>query len=207
MLYESTGLEGQSSLRIVDIITGKPVKMIALAQEFFGEGITLFNEQIFQLTYKTKVGFVYDKNTLQKIRSFDYPMDEGWGLTSNGKNLIMSDGSEQLYFMDPEFFTQTGRVEVFDNQGRIRQLNELEYVRGKILANVYGEGYILIINAETGKVTGKLNLQALIPEGFQGDFGRVLNGIAFNPENGNLYVTGKNWPVLYEIAVSPSLTF
>jgi glutaminyl-peptide cyclotransferase len=205
LLYESTGLEAKSSLRIVDIPTGNKLKMVALAPQYFGEGIALFNDQIYQITYKSQVGFVYDRQTLQQIRSFDYQIREGWGLTTNGKYLIMSDGSAQLFFIEPEFFTQVDKIEVFDNKGLISSLNELEYINGKILANVYGKTYIVIIDPETGKVTGKADLDKLMPEGARGDYGKVLNGIAYDPQTRHLYVTGKNWPYLYEIELIPSL--
>jgi len=204
-LYESTGLEGKSSLRKVNISSGKPEKVVPLEKDFFGEGIALFKDQIYQITYKTQVGFVYDKNTLEKIRSFDYQIREGWGLTTDGSRLVMSDGSSQLFFIEPEYFTQVDRIEVFDNKGMIPSLNELEYVNGKILANVYGESYIVIIDPGSGKALGKLDLRPLMPKGSEGDMGKVLNGIAYNAQTGRLYVTGKDWPVLYEIEIIPSL--
>lgn len=204
-LYESTGLEGKSSIRLVDIKSGRPEKLVSLPAEIFAEGITHLNGQIFQITYKSQVGFIYDMQTLEQIRSFDYQIREGWGLTTMGNQFVMSDGSAQLYIIDPEFFTQTGKLEIYDNQGMVPSLNELEHVNGKILANVYGESHIVVIDPTTGKVTGKLNLQKLMPEGSAGDMSRVLNGIAWNPSNGHLYITGKNWPVLYEIQVSPQL--
>jgi len=204
-LYESTGLEGKSTVRIVDISTGKPHKMMPLAPQYFGEGIALFNDQIYQITYKSKVGFVYDKNTLSLIRSFDYQIREGWGLATDGKNLIMSDGSSQLFFIEPEYFTQVDQIRVFDNTGMIDSLNEIEYINGKILANVYGKSFIVIVDPATGKVLGKADFKDLIPKGFENDYGRVLNGIAYNPLTGHLYITGKNWPVLYEIVLDPTI--
>jgi glutamine cyclotransferase len=205
ILYESTGLQGKSSLRTVNISTGKIINMVALAPQYFGEGIAIYNNQIYQITYKSQVGFVYDKKTLRQIRSFDYQIPEGWGLTTDENNLIMSDGSAQLFFIEPEFFTQVNKIEVFDNLGMIDSLNELEFIKGKILANVYGQSYIVIIDPSTGKATGTVELRDLMPKGFRGDYNRVLNGIAYNPLTGNLYVTGKNWPVLYEIKLIPSL--
>lgn len=206
ILYESTGLEGKSSVRIVDIKTGNPLKFSALAPQYFGEGIALFKDQIYQITYKSQVGFIYDKNTLSQIRTFDYQIAEGWGLTSDGKQLIMSDGSSQLFFIEPEYFTQVDRIHVFDNKGMIDALNELEYINGKILANVYGQTYIVVIDPATGKVSGKIEMESLMPEGFKkDDYSTVLNGIAYNKSNGHLYVTGKNWPVLYELELIPSL--
>jgi glutamine cyclotransferase len=202
---ESTGLEEKSSVRIVNIKTGTPEKMMPLAKEFFGEGIALYKDQIYQVTWKSQVGFIYDKNTLEQIRSFDYQIREGWGLTTDGQYLVMSDGSSQLYFIEPEFFTQVDKIDVFDNKGMIPSLNELEFVRGKILANVYGESYIVLIDPASGKVLGKLDLKELLPEGSAGDLNRVLNGIAYNSLTGPLYITGKHWPVLYEIVLNPSL--
>jgi glutamine cyclotransferase len=202
---ESTGLEEKSSVRIVNIKTGKPEKLMPLAKEFFGEGIALYKDQIYQITWKSQVGFVYDKNTLEQIRSFDYQISEGWGLTTDGRYLVMSDGSSQLYFIDPEFFTQVDKIDVFDNKGMIPSLNELEFIDGKILANVYGESYIVVIDPGSGKVLGKLDLQALMPKGSAGDLNQVLNGIAYNSQTGHLYVTGKHWPVLYEIDLNPAL--
>ncbi|MFO7369112.1 MAG: glutaminyl-peptide cyclotransferase [Bacteroidales bacterium] len=204
-LYESTGLEGKSSVRIVDMETGKPEKITHMAPQYFGEGIALFKDQIYQITYRSQVGFVYDKNTLSQIRSFDYQFMEGWGLTANNNFLIMTDGSAQLYYLEPEFFTQVDRIEVFDNKGRMDSLNEIEYVNGKVLANVYGETFIVVIDPESGKVTGKIELGALMPAGSKGDYNKVLNGIAYNPANGHLYITGKNWPVLYELELNPAL--
>jgi len=206
-LYESTGgYDGSSSLRIVDILSGKPEKIISMKDpDIFAEGITPYHDLIFQVTYKSKIGFVYQLNDLEMIRSFDYQISEGWGLTSDTKNLIMSDGSQYLYIFEPEFFTQTDQMEVFDNKGMVKSLNEMEYVNGKILANIYGETYIVVIDMATGRVTGRLDLDNLMPDGFRGDMAKVLNGIAYNPENEHLYITGKHWPVLYEIIVDPSL--
>lgn len=204
-LYESTGIEGKSTVRIVNISTGKPDKLVPLPSNFFGEGIALFNDQIYQVTYKSQVGFVYDKKTLEQIRSFDYQIKEGWGLATDGKNLIMSDGSSNLFFIEPEYFTQVNQINVFDNKGMIDSLNEIEYINGKILANVYGKTYIVIIDPATGKVLGKADFAKLLPKGYENDYGRVLNGIAYNPATGHLYITGKNWPVLYEIELLPSI--
>jgi glutamine cyclotransferase len=204
-LYESTGIEGKSSIRIVDIKSGKPIKLLPLSPQYFGEGIALFNDQIYQVTYKEQVGFVYDKNTLKQIRSFDYQIREGWGLATDGQNLIMSDGTSQLFYIEPEYFTQIDQIRVFDNTGMIDSLNEMEFIKGKILANVYGKSFIVIVDPDNGKVLGKIDLKELIPEGFENDYGHVLNGIAWNPSTEHLYITGKNWPVLYEIALQPAL--
>lgn len=200
-LYESTGLEGSSSLRITEIATGKVIKMIPLSSEIFAEGITNVNGMIYQVTWQNRTGFVYDINTLEQIRSFGYRINEGWGLVYDGRNVIMSDGSSYLYFMEPEHFTQVDMVQVYDSQGPVDSINEMEYIDGRIYANIYGENYIVIIDPLTGTVTGKLDLDRLMPRAFRGDLAKVLNGIAWNPSTGNLYVTGKNWPELYEISV------
>lgn len=204
-LYESTGLEGKSSVRIVDIKSGNPVRVTPLEPQYFGEGIALFKDQVYQITYKSQVGFVYDKETLARLRSFDYQIREGWGLTTDGTNLIMSDGSSALFFIEPEFFTQVGVIHVFDNQGMVDSLNEIEYINGKIFANVYGQTYIVIIDPLTGKVLGKAEFKDIMPEGSINDYSRVLNGIAWNPETRHLYITGKNWPVLYEVELVPAI--
>jgi glutamine cyclotransferase len=205
LLYESTGLEGQSSLRIVTLKTGIPLKRMELEKKFFGEGIALFRDQIFQITYKTQVGFIYNKETLELIRRFDYPIKEGWGLTSSNTHLIMSDGSAQLYFLEPEYFTQVDQIEVIDHKGMVPYLNELEYINGKVLANIWYKNIIVVIDPATGKVTGQIDLEKLIPKDFKEDANKVLNGIAYNPQNKHIYVTGKNWPVLYELEITPSL--
>lgn len=204
VLYESTGLEGKSSIRIVDIASGKPLKKVTLAPQYFAEGIALMNDQVYQITYKSQIGFIYQKETLELVRSFDYPFREGWGLTTDGENLIMTDGSAQLYIIDPEYYAQIDRIEVMDNKGLVDSLNEIEMAQGKILANIYGESQIILIDPSSGKVTGRVDLDALMPEGSRGNYNKVLNGIAYNPQNGHLYVTGKNWPVLYEIELIPS---
>jgi glutamine cyclotransferase len=205
MLYESTGLEGQSTLRIVTIQTGIPIMKINLENQIFAEGIALFNNQIYQLTYKSQIGFIYDKKTLQLIRRFDYPIKEGWGLTSDGNHLIMSDGSAQLYFIEPTYFSQVDQIEVFDNKGMITYLNELEYINGKVLANIWYKNIIVVIDPANGKVTGKLDLDKLIPHEIKQDPNKVLNGIAWNPLTKHILITGKNWPVLYELEIIPPL--
>jgi glutamine cyclotransferase len=201
-LYEGTGKMGQSSLRKVDINTGNPVKKIDLDRHVFGEGIVVINDKIYQITYKTQVGFIYDKNTLDLIRKFDYQIKEGWGLTTDGNKIFMSDGSANLYLIDFEYFTQIGQLEVFNHKGTVSNLNELEYINGKIFANVYGDTRIVIIDPNTGKITGELNLENLMPPGSRNNLDKVLNGIAYNYGNNHLYITGKNWPVLYEIEIT-----
>ncbi len=201
-LYEGTGKKGQSSLRKVEIQTGIPVKQINLDKHIFGEGIVIIEDNIYQITYKTQVGFIYNKETLELVRRFDYQIMEGWGLTSDGEKIFMSDGSSNLYLIDCEYFTQTGQIEVFNHKGIVSNLNELEYINGKIFANIYGDTRIVIIDPDTGKITGELDLENLIPAGFKGDINKVLNGIAYNYKNDHLYITGKYWPVLYEIEIT-----
>ena len=201
-IYEGTGKQGQSSLRKVDIKSGIPVKKLDLDQHIFGEGIVILNDNIYQITYKTQVGFIYDKKNLNLIRKFDYKIREGWGLATDGEKIFMSDGSSYIYLIDYEYFTQTGQIEVFDNKGIVSNLNELEYINGKIFANIYGDTRIVIIDPLTGKVAGQLDLQKLMPAGSDDNMDKVLNGIAFNSENNHLYITGKNWPVLYEIEIT-----
>jgi len=200
-LYESTGQRGKSSVRKVDIASGQAVKKHDLDKRFFGEGITLFDDKIYQLTYHARVGFVYNKDNLDLVRQFDLQVNEGWGLTSDDEHLIMSDGSSRIYLLDPAYLTQVDEIEVFDNKGMVNHLNELEYVNNKIYANVYGKTRIVMIDPDTGKVLGELDLSKLMPKEFIGDMDYVLNGIAYNPSSGNFYVTGKYWPVLYEIKI------
>ncbi len=200
-LLESTGQNGKSSLRKVEISTGKVIRMINLDPAFFGEGITILGDKIYQLTWMTQTGFIYNLDGLELLKKFNFTNDEGWGLTSMDDNLVMTDGSSFLYFVEPKYFTQTGQIDVLNHQGRITQLNELEYINGKILANVLGESFIVVIEPLNGKVTGVIDLEALIPEGIKKEMNKVLNGIAYDKETEHLFVTGKYWPLLYEIEI------
>ncbi len=199
-LYESTGHRGESTLRKVNPGTGSVVQKIDLEQEYFGEGITAYKDEIYMLTWESRKGFVYDKKDFKLLREFGYPT-EGWGITTMGDTLVMSDGSENLYLMDPASFTQLGRLQVYDHEGAVKGLNELEYIDGKIYANIYQTDYIAIIDASTGAVTGKINLAGIFDRNNYGRRSDVLNGIAYNPDNKHLYVTGKWWPKLYEIEI------
>jgi glutamine cyclotransferase len=205
-LYESTGLNGDSSLRRVDIGTGRVLQAYDLPREYFGEGMTIFNGTIIQLTYQTHIGFVYDLKTFAILRNFTYP-DEGWGLTNNGTELIMSDGSANLYFLNPQTFQRTGQVTVRDGTTPIDNLNELEYINGSVFANVWLSNMIAVINPSTGQVTAWINLTGI--ENLSGcncdTVNDVLNGIAYDPAGHQLYVTGKDWPSLFEIRVEPTL--
>ena len=204
-LIESTGQKRKSSLRKVKIATGEIIQIVNLKPEYFGEGIALIKNKIYQLTWKSQTGFVYDLNTLSLLNTFNYPNYEGWGLTSVDDELIMSDGTSYIYFYEPEYFTQLRQIDVLDNKGKIAELNELEYVNGKILANILGETFIAVIDPSTGKVTGEIELKDLVPKGLEGNMNSVLNGIAYNKETNHLYVTGKYWPLLYEIEIIGNL--
>ena len=204
-LLESTGQNGHSSLRRVEITTGKVLDIVNLDAKYFGEGIALIQNKIYQITWKAQTGFIYDKKTFDVLRTFDFPYYEGWGLTSHENNLYMTDGTSFVYVIEPEYFTQKRQIDVLNHKGRVTQLNELEYVHGKILANVLGESYIVVIDPANGKVTGELELKRLIPKGMEGEINKVLNGIAYNKETNHFYVTGKLWPVLYEIEIEGEL--
>lgn len=199
-LFEGTGRRERSFLRRVDRVTGAVLQQHALAGRFFGEGITIFGDRIIQLTWKAGIGFVYDKKSLALIRTFSYS-GEGWGLTHDGASLIMSDGTPTLRFLDPRSFAEIHCIKVVDPSGPVAGLNELEYVEGKLYANVWQTDRIAVIDPESGRVTAWLDLAGLldpIPPGKPVD---VLNGIAYDAKARKLYVTGKLWPRLFEIEV------
>lgn len=202
ILYESTGIKGRSTLRIVDLETGKTVKSHKLPHKYFGEGIAAVDGRIVQLTWTSRTGFVYDGKTLKQERTFRYGT-QGWGITYDGKNLIMSDGSAMLRFMDPHTFKVRGELEVYDDKGPVRKLNELEFINGEIWANIWGSDKIARINPETGRITGWIDLSGLLPESERRGHEDVLNGIAYDKETKRLFVTGKFWPKLFEIEVTP----
>lgn len=204
VLYEGTGQEGRSSLRRVSLETGEVLKIRDLDQDLFGEGITVLGERIYQITYKSQVGFIYDKTTFEEIQKIYYQNREGWGLTNNGQELIMSDGTNVLYFLDPEMFTIKRQIEVYHNEGPAESLNELEYIHGKIWANRYFTDEIVIIDPETGIVEGRINLKGILKATDRKPTTDVLNGIAWDQEGGRLFVTGKLWPLLFEIRILES---
>ncbi len=206
-LYEGTGNYGTSSLRKVDLESGKVEKIRNLDPSLFGEGIALMGERIYQLTYKSQVGFIYDKSSFEEIQKVYYQNKEGWGLTHNGKELIMSDGTHVIYFLDPELFTVTRQIEVYNHMGPVDSLNELEYINGKIWANRYYTDEIVIIDPETGKVEGRINLKGILQTGDRRTNTDVLNGIAWDEKGNRLFVTGKLWPKLFEIKliISPEI--
>ncbi|MEX1193096.1 MAG: glutaminyl-peptide cyclotransferase [Brumimicrobium sp.] len=200
-LYEGTGgmgSSGKSMIAKVDFNSGEILEKVDLGDEFFGEGITILNDELFQLTWQQNKCFVYDKNTLEKRKEFTYG-GEGWGLCNDGEMLIMSDGSERLYFRDPSTFGLKRTVEVYSNRGAVKNLNELEYIEGKIYANVYQSNTIVIIDPKTGIVTGEIDAD-LIALDYRKS-GEVLNGIAYKNSTKQLFITGKNWPSLLEVAL------
>ena len=195
-LYESTGLYGESSLRKINLETGSVIQEKKIDEIYFAEGLTLFNNVLIQLTWKSHIGFLYKKDNFEFIGSFEFPYD-GWGITHNNKNLITSDGSENLRFFDPNNFLLTKEIKVHLNEMKINQLNELEFINGKIYANVWHTNLILIINPTNGEVTGWIDLTGLEEESDLLE--KVLNGIAYDQSNHRFFVTGKHWPHMYEL--------
>lgn len=197
VLYESTGLNGRSGIRKVKLETGEVLQVQPLESRFFGEGIAVVGDRIIQLTWQSGVGFVYDRASFQRQRTFTYA-GEGWGLTYDGRRLIMSDGTATLRFLDPQTLKETGRVEVRDAGRPVPQLNELEVVKGEILANVWQTERIVRISPKTGEVLGWIDMRGLLTpsEASRVD---VMNGIAYDAKNDRLFVTGKYWPKLFEI--------
>jgi glutamine cyclotransferase len=171
---------------------------VSLNPEYFAEGLTIFENQLIQLTWQNRLGLVYDLETMELLRTFRYGM-EGWGLTHDSTRLYLSDGSSMIYTLDPQSFQMTGNFEVCDHQGAVNQLNELEFRDGRIWANIYGADRIIAFNPLTGEVTHELNLQNLFDRKQYGAYTDVLNGIAFLPESGHMLVTGKLWPSLFEL--------
>lgn len=202
VLLESTGLYGQSTLREVDPDSGRVLRKRALPRELFGEGLGLWSNRLYQLTWREGLVLVYDADTLETIGSF--PLSgEGWGLTTWSNQLIVSDGSARLRFYEPASFTLTAERTVRDGDRTVSRLNELELVDGALLANIWGEDRVARIDPATGRVLGWLDFSALVPHDLRGSREKVLNGIAYDPATKRLFVTGKNWPVLYELNLLP----
>ncbi len=200
-LYEGTGQEGRSSLRKVDAETGEVVRLHNLESRFFGEGIAILGDKIYQLTWKTKVGFVYELDTFRETGKFYYNT-EGWGLTTMGDKLVMSDGSNKLFVLDTSTFATVRTIEVYDNMSMVVNLNELEFIDGEIWANIYLTELIARIDPSTGKITGYIDMAGLIPGSERrADGDDALNGIAWDKATGRIFVTGKNWPKLFQIHV------
>jgi glutamine cyclotransferase len=201
-LYEGTGRYGQSTLRRVDLETGDSEQVVRLADEYFGEGITVLDDRIFQLTWRSQLGFVYDRTTFEPLNVFTYPT-EGWGVTHDGKSLIMSDGSNVLYYLEPEEFTLQRQVPVFAGSEPVTMLNELEYIDGYIYANVWQTERIAKIDPASGDVVAWIDLSGLFPPEDRSESAAVLNGIAYDAERERLLVTGKLWPALFWIELIP----
>lgn len=198
-MYESTGQYGESTMRIVDPVSGKALKRLDFDRKYFVEGSVILDGKLYILTWTNKVVFVYDAETFEYERTLAYPR-EGWGLTTDGKQLIASDGSSRLYFMDPSLKVQR-TVTVRLNDRPVRYLNELEYIDGKIWANVYTSDLIMIIDPSDGKVEATVDCTGLLPKQYQDRHTDVLNGIAYDPDHKKIYLTGKNWKRLFEVTL------
>ena len=197
-LYEGTGLHGRSSLRQVRLESGEVVRKVDLAPQFFGEGVTLLGHEVIQLTWQSHIGFVYRLSDFRWLRSFSYP-GEGWGATTSGREIFMSDGTPEIHILDSSTFLEKRRLKVRDGGAPIAQLNELEFVEGQIFANVWQTDRIARISPQTGEVVGWIDLTGLLSPAQRTDPDAVLNGIAYDPQRKRLFVTGKLWPAIFEI--------
>jgi len=203
ILYESTGDVGTpSSLRRVDLVSGQVLQKIIVGEEYFAEGLVLWQNNLIQLTWQNRVAFVYDRDSFERLKTWQYET-EGWGITHDGRCLIMSDGSPTLYFRDPETFAEVGRITVQDQNGPVQRLNELEYINGEVWANVWQSNRIVRIDPANGQVVGNIDLTGLLDPATVTQRVDVLNGIAYDEENGRIFVTGKFWPTLFEIELVP----
>jgi glutamine cyclotransferase len=199
--FEGTGQKTGSSLREVELETGRIMRQHNLDASLFGEGIALYHDRIYQVTWENKVGFVYDKATFNVINKIYYPT-QGWGLTTIDDKIVMSDGTNILYFFEPEMFTVVSRLEVYDNEKKVDQLNELEYINGEIWANIWMSDLIARIDPVSGKVLAYIDLKGILPESERDQDTDVLNGIAYDKERGRIFLTGKKWPKIYEIRLT-----
>lgn len=201
-LYEGTGLKGESHLMKVNLKDGKALQKISLDTSYFGEGITILNDKVYQLTWQEHKIFVYDVKSLKKVKEFNWDY-QGWGITNDGKNLIISTGSNNLYFVDPETMRILSSISVSSNYGPLGDINELEFVDGKIYANIWGSDYIVRINPQSGAVEARIDLSGILQKHGKDYPGKdVLNGIAYNPVTKSFYVTGKKWPALFELKLN-----
>lgn len=201
-LYESTGQYGKSSLRKTDYKTGKVLQKIDLDRAYFGEGITIINNKIYQLTWKENTGFIYDVNTLEKTGSFVYTKSpEGWGLCNDGNTIYKSDGTDKIWTLNPNNLTEESFIEIYTNTSRIKSVNELEWINGKIYANIYQQNAIAVINPKNGAVEGVIDMSELQKKVTQHKHLDVLNGIAYKKDSNTLFITGKNWDKLFEIEI------
>jgi glutaminyl-peptide cyclotransferase len=196
--FESTGQFGRSSLRRVEYPTGKVLQRVDLDSQYFGEGLTMVDNRLIQLTWQSHRGFVYDRDSFKQLREFKYDT-EGWGLTYDGKSLILSDGTDALTFLDPDSFKPTRKVSVKFNGMALRNLNELEYIDGEVWANVWHTDRIVRIDPASGQVKSYLNLAGILPEDEKSDPEAVLNGIAYDAQGKRIFVSGKLWPRIFEI--------
>jgi glutamine cyclotransferase len=201
-LYESTGLNGKSSLRMVDLETGRVLQFQPVDSKYFAEGLTNWGSTLVQLTWESHVALVYDRFSFRLLRTFSYS-EEGWGLTQDGKSLILSDGSDTLRFFDPATFREVRRVGVKDRGKPVSEINELEFIRGEIYANIWHSDRIARIDPASGKVLGWIDLNGLLPAAEHSSAEAVLNGIAYDSAHDRLFVTGKLWPKLFEIQIVP----
>lgn len=199
-LYESTGQEGQSSLRKVELATGKPIVTTLLDNHLFGEGVALLHNKFYQLTWQNNKAFVYDMENFNKIGEFDYS-GEGWGLATDGKWLYMSDGSEKINVLDPDTFTRIRTLEVYTDQSKVPYINEMEWIKGELWANIYMTETIIRIDPQTGVVTGVIDMSGLLDPADITPTTDVLNGIAYDSKTGRIFVTGKNWGKLFEVSI------
>jgi glutaminyl-peptide cyclotransferase len=202
-LYESTGLNGRSSLRKVVLETGEVVQRENVAVEYFAEGLTEWKDALIQLTWQSHRGFVYDRKTFRRTGTFEYP-GEGWGITHDGRRLILSDGSATLRLLDPQTYAQTGTLDVTYQGKPLANLNELEYVRGRIFANVWQSNSIVVIDPSSGRVTAQIDLAGLLTPDDRAGGVDVLNGIAYDSAKDRLFITGKLWPKIFEIRLKPT---
>jgi len=200
--YESTGLNGESTLREVDVSTGRVLRRVSLASEYFGEGLAVLGDRAYQLTWRNNVGFIYDLATFRVIDQFFF-VGEGWGLTTDGQNLIMSDGTARIRFLDPKTMQTIRTLDVLFEGQPLKNINELEYVHGQIYANVWQTNAVVRIEPDTGKVVGMIDFSGLLKPTDYGPNTDVLNGIAYDSEHDRLFVTGKKWPKIFEVRLNP----
>ena len=196
-MYESTGVHGKSTFRKVDMSTGNALERLNFDKKYFVEGSVIFKDNLYILTWETKTAFIYDAQTLEYKSTWKYPR-EGWGITTDGRQLIASDGSANLFFMNDQFALDRKQLVTFNGRP-VKWLNELEYIDGRVWANVYTTDEIVIINPKNGKVEGVIDCRGLLPKELRTPDTDVLNGIAYNPQTRKIYLTGKNWPKLYEV--------
>ena len=198
IMYEGTGNRGESVLKKIDFEKGKLISELSLPAQYFGEGITSFGDKIIQLTYTSRIGFVYDKNSFKLLTKFEYPT-QGWGLTTYNDILLMSDGTNIVHFLDPEYLNEISKIEIYDNNGPVQSINELEYFEGLVYANIYQSKEIIAFDPKTGKVIKRIDCSKIVPKGYENETDNVLNGIAYDKDNDRIFITGKRWPSLFEV--------